>query len=323
LKTNNDSTDLFIGSSFGSGITSVHSSEKEGMDLNSAKRVALLTQAQQSLVFGVLGTALLRDWHLGGDAQAARLAKLFDVIRLLGQPSNDHTVPVELSTRDGYAQWAPTYDAPNLMIEAEESVVHSLVPPLVQQGSIVLDAACGTGRHLAWAESLGCRTIGVDLSESMLAVASVAAPSAALLRGDLLSLPLDSRSVDLALCSLALCHVSDLLSALRELARVLRPAGTLVVSDPHGRAAYAGGQGFVGAGGVTRARFVRNYYRQAHEWFAAFRDSGFIVESCDEPHMSAIDAARHPVAEYFPEATVAALREVPYLWVWSATRRHD
>jgi ubiquinone/menaquinone biosynthesis C-methylase UbiE len=288
------------------------------VDRERAERLSMLTQAQQSFVFGVMGASLLRDWNLGGDGQAKTLAELFAAVLLLEWPSDNPSLPVEIAVRDGYAEWAPNYDAPNLMIEVEESVVHSLIAPLVQPHTIVLDAACGTGRHLAWLETVGCRSIGVDLSESMLELASVAAPVAKLVQGDLLALPLQSGSVDVVVCSLALCHVPDLVSALRELARVLRPGGTLVVSDPHGRAAYSGGQGFIGAGGVTRGRFVRNHYRQANEWINAFRETAFAVESCHEPSMSASAAARHPAAEYFADATVAALSGVPYLWVWSA-----
>lgn len=293
------------------------------MDQGLADRLTRLTQAQRSLVLGMIGTSLLRDWYLGGDDQAERLADLFAAVRVLQRRSGDGSVPREVSPRDGYAEWASTYDEPNPMVEAEEALVHSLLAPMLRPGQTVLDAACGTGRHLAWLEGVGCRTVGVDLMGPMLRRACTAAPGARLIQGDLRALALDSGSVDLAICALALCHVPDLVSALRELARVLRPGGTLIVSDPHGRAAYAGGQGFFGPGGVTRPRFVRNHYRQAHDWFDAFRASGFVVESCHEPRMSVSDAARHPVAEYFPAAAVAALREVPYLWVWSASRCDD
>jgi ubiquinone/menaquinone biosynthesis C-methylase UbiE len=271
----------------------------------------------------MIGTSLLRDWYLGGGDQAERLEDLFAAVRVLEGRSGDGSVPREVFPRDGYAEWASTYDEPNPMIEAEEALVHSLLAPKLRPGKIVLDAACGTGRHLAWLEDADCRVIGVDLTRPMLQRASTAAPSASLFQCDLRALAFDSGSVDLAICSLALCHVPDLVSALRELSRVLRPGGTLVVSDPHGRAAYAGGQGFFGPGGVTRPRFVRNHYRQAHDWFDAFRVSGFVIESCHEPRMSASDAARHPVAEYFPAAAIAALRGVPYLWVWSASRCDD
>jgi ubiquinone/menaquinone biosynthesis C-methylase UbiE len=288
-----------------------------------ADRLGRLTQAQRSCVLGMIGTSLLRDWFLGGADQRERLEDLFAAVRVLDGRTGDGSVPREVLPRDGYAQWAATYDQPNPMVEAEEELVHSLLAAKLRPGNIVLDAACGTGRHLAWLEGVDCRAIGVDLTKPMLQRASVAAPSARLLQCDLRALALGSGSVDAVICSLALCHVPDLVSALRELARVLKPGGTLVVSDPHGRAAYAGGQGFFGAGGVTRPRFVRNHYRQAHEWFDAFRTCGFAIESCHEPGMSAADAARHPVAEFFPAAAVAALCEVPYLWVWSVSRYDD
>lgn len=292
------------------------------MDQEQTDRLTALTQAQRSFVLGVIGAALLRDWHRGSADQADRLAELFAAVRVLDRRNGDNGIPVEVSVRHGYAEWAPTYDQPNPMIDAEQSLVQTLLGPSLRPGVVVLDAACGTGRHTTWMEAQGCRVIGIDLTAAMLRRASAVAAHAAFVQGDLQALPLASGSVDVCVCALALCHLPHLMPALRELARVLRPGGRLVVSDPHGRGAYSGGQGFYGTGGVTRARFIRNYHRQASEWIAAFKDSGFTIESCHEPRLDAASATAHPVAGYFPEAAVAAFRDVPYLWIWSVIRHH-
>jgi hypothetical protein len=111
-------------------------------------------------------------------------------------------------------------------------------------------------------------------------------------------------------------------AALKELARVLRPEARLVVSDPHGRAAYVGGQGFYGSGGVTRANFIRNHYRQAAEWIEGFSASSFDIASCVEPRLTPRLVAEHPVAAYFPEAVAVAFGDSPFLWVWSVVRNY-
>ena len=290
------------------------------MSQEQADRLTGLTQAQRSLVLGVIGAALLRNWHQGGNDQADRLAELFGAVRLLDGHGADGR-PQEVPVRQGYAEWAPTYDGPNPMVEAEQSLVHSLLAPSLRPGVVVLDAACGTGRHTAWLEAKGCRAVGIDVTAAMLHRASARTERTGLVQGDLRALPLVSGSVDVCLCALALCHLPDLRPALRELARVLRPGGRLVVSDPHGRGEYTGGQGFYGTGGVARPRFVRNYHHQASEWIEAFGDSGFTIESCYEPRLDSLAVAAHPVADYFPEAVMAAFHDVPYLWIWSVIRR--
>jgi len=293
------------------------------MDQELADELTRLNQAQRSFVLGLIGTSLLRDWYLGGHDQANRLADLFAAVRVLDLRRTDEPVPLEVAAQVGYAEWAPTYDGPNPMIDAESSLLRSLIAPSLRPGAVVLDAACGTGRHTAWIAGKGCRTIGLDFTDAMLRRAVAAAPCAGFVQGDLRALPLASDSVDAAICSLALCHLPELTPPLRELARVLRPTGRLFVSDPHGRAAYAGGQGFFGEGGIARPRFIRNYYRQASEWIEAFAECGFLIESCHEPCMDAASAAAHPVARYFPDAALAALRDIPYLWIWSTIRADD
>lgn len=103
-------------------------------------------------------------------------------------------------------------------------------------GGRLLDAGCGTGRHLIPLRRRGYRIVGVDLSPAMLTEArgrlagtGMAAP---LLRGDLRSLPLGS-GFDGVLCldsPLALIlEDTGLAAALAEFHRVLRPAGALVI----------------------------------------------------------------------------------------------
>ncbi len=105
-------------------------------------------------------------------------------------------------------------------------------------GSIVLDVACGRGASaLALAERLGCRVIGVDLSTANIEAANAAAESGGLEHlvefqvGDAERLPQATDSVDAVLCECALCTFPDKATAVREIARVLRPGGSVGIAD--------------------------------------------------------------------------------------------
>ena len=77
------------------------------------------------------------------------------------------------------------------------------------------------------------RVTGIDSSDEMLEVARTRVPGASFSEGDLASLPLPDDAVDLVTTGLALTHVQDLRSVYAEFARVLRPGGSLIVSDVH------------------------------------------------------------------------------------------
>jgi SAM-dependent methyltransferase len=95
----------------------------------------------------------------------------------------------------------------------------------------ILDAGCGSGANLLRLARRG-RACGVDLSPEALRFCRERGASVA--RASLLSLPFRDASFDLVTAFDVLYHrwVSDELLAARELARVLRPGGLLLIREP-------------------------------------------------------------------------------------------
>ena len=106
-----------------------------------------------------------------------------------------------------------------------------------QPGEHVVDVACGTGvvaRQTAPRVGAAGTVVGVDINPAMLAVArSLPAPEGAFIEwreGSASALPLPDDAFDLALCQAGLQFFPDRLAALREMHRVLRPGGRVVLS---------------------------------------------------------------------------------------------
>lgn len=102
----------------------------------------------------------------------------------------------------------------------------ALVPPPERGGALLLDAACGGGL-LAPHLPPGYHHVGVDLSAPSLALA--AREGVAAVRGDVTALPLVDGCADVVVAGEILEHVAHLEVTVSELARVLRPGGTLVL----------------------------------------------------------------------------------------------
>ena len=115
-------------------------------------------------------------------------------------------------------------------VHGEATFVHGLVDP----GSRILDAGCGTGRVAIRLDRLGHTVVGVDVDASMLAVARREAPSLAWLEGDLAHLP-DGVAADAPYDAVVMAgNVVPLLAedtlpaVVTGLAGLLRPGGLLV-----------------------------------------------------------------------------------------------
>lgn len=115
-------------------------------------------------------------------------------------------------------------------------------------GAVVVDVGCGTGRALpALRAAVGRHgtVVGLDVTPQMLAVARARHGSqrAGLVLADARGLPLADASVDAVFAAGLLTHLPDTDAALRELARVTRTGGRLVLFHPSGRAALAARHG--------------------------------------------------------------------------------
>ena len=270
---------------------------------------------------GVEGLAVIRYHLLDPESVAPRVEEMTRIVETMDQFPNTIVVPmVRHDVDEGYTKWSESYDGPNPAIEAEELIVHPILESLA--GGAALDAACGTGRHAAKLDELGHRVIGVDATRAMLDVATAKLPGGDFREGRLEALPVDDNSVDVITCSLALTHVPSLGPVMREFARVLRPAGTIVLSDMHPVNTMLGGAiaGFPGADLTDGVPYVVNLTHQISDYIAAFNAANLTIVDCIEPVFGDAQVENVPSFAAIPEASRQAFAGLPFLLVWRLTR---
>jgi ubiquinone/menaquinone biosynthesis C-methylase UbiE len=159
------------------------------------------------------------------------------------------------------------------------------------RGKHVLDAACGPGLYAAELVARGARVTGFDQSPRMVSLCEERVPAGEFRVHDLAD-PLTwlpDASVDLVLFALALEYVNDRVAALRELHRVLRPGGALVLSRMHPT-----GDWLRQGGDYFEVRTVRETWQHnswdVHYWLSPLQatcdeifQAGFLIERLTEP----------------------------------------
>jgi ubiquinone/menaquinone biosynthesis C-methylase UbiE len=149
---------------------------------------------------------------------------------------------VELRTEYQDAEVAENYDrarfsslSGRIFQWAERRALQRVLRALPSQGSI-LDAPCGTGRLMPLFLDRGWRTMGVDISGEMIAVARRRTAGwnglTSFCRSDFLDIPLADRSVTATFSIRFLVHIApnERVSMLREFRRVSRRAVVISVS---------------------------------------------------------------------------------------------
>ncbi len=104
----------------------------------------------------------------------------------------------------------------------------------IEAGKIAADIGAGTGFITSGLLAAGVRVIAVDQSTEMLAQLQKKLGTDSGLdcrAGSAEELPIDSGSVDYVFANMFLHHVEDPPAAIREMARILKPGGRVVVTD--------------------------------------------------------------------------------------------
>ncbi|MGW4371811.1 class I SAM-dependent methyltransferase [Nocardia takedensis] len=100
----------------------------------------------------------------------------------------------------------------------------------------VLDAGCGPGLYITELLARGAHVIAIDAAANMIDLARRHAGGQITLRRHDLTQPLHwlpTNSIDTALLALVIHYIDDRTALLRELHRVLRPGGHLIISTSH------------------------------------------------------------------------------------------
>ena len=110
----------------------------------------------------------------------------------------------------------------------------------LEKGAHVLEVGSGTGNYTVELARKGLVLIGVEPSRSMLVIAKSKSNDITWLEGMAESIPLENELVDGVILMLTIHHWDDLLAGFKEVMRVLKPGGRVVLftSLPEQTASY-------------------------------------------------------------------------------------
>jgi ubiquinone/menaquinone biosynthesis C-methylase UbiE len=138
-----------------------------------------------------------------------------------------------MQLQEYFDQLAPTWDKE--LTQKRLKCLGNIVKELgIKPGYYVLDIGSGTGVLLPFLiAELGSegKIVALDFSAEMLVQAQAKnfPPIVGFAQADVLAIPLADNSVNLAICNSAFPHFNDKVKALKEIARVLRNNGRVVI----------------------------------------------------------------------------------------------
>lgn len=138
-----------------------------------------------------------------------------------------------LKVRNDYDKIAPHFAQTR---KKETFPEFSVFAPYIKPHANILDVGCGTGRAYRFIKNLkvDVKYIGIDISEKQIEAARQEFPEVPWQVGNMLSLPFENNRFDIVLAVAALHHLpyfADRLQALQEIHRILRPGGTVCLTN--------------------------------------------------------------------------------------------
>lgn len=165
-----------------------------------------------------------------------------------------------------------------------------------------LDVGCGEGRFCRMLQDNGVEASGIDPTPALISAAKARGRADAFLQASAEDLPFASASFDLAISYLSLIDITDYRAAINEMARVLKPGGTLLIANLNGFNTAGADKGWIeSAFGkplhypvdnylVERGNWVEwkgirviNHHRPMSAYIGALLDAGLALTFFDEP----------------------------------------
>lgn len=145
-----------------------------------------------------------------------------------------HEAASRLRPYDRFAAWATQYEDDALSRLLTSLALMATARLRLQPADWFLDVGCGTGAAVRAATATAQVAIGVDVSSAMIHRARTLSPNGRegrFIVGEAERLPFRSATFTAVLSTATLRHVTDPALAAREMTRVLRPGGRIVVAD--------------------------------------------------------------------------------------------
>jgi SAM-dependent methyltransferase len=144
-----------------------------------------------------------------------------------------------------------------------------------------IDVGCGEGRFCRMLKAAGVRPTGIDPTAAFIELAQQRDPGGDYRLGRAEQLEFPDASFDLAVSYITLVDIPDFRAAIREMARVLRPGGALLMANLTGFTSACADRGWVkDTDGEHLYYAVDNYLREAPIWLEW---TGIRVENWHRP----------------------------------------
>jgi SAM-dependent methyltransferase len=130
-----------------------------------------------------------------------------------------------------------------------------------------LDVGCGEGRFCRMLKSRGVDAVGVDPTSALIAVARTRDAQGTYVKATAERLPFRHEAFDLVVSYLSLIDIPDVEAAVPEMARVLRPGGTLLIANLNSFNTACADVGWVKDAGGRRVHYpIDNYLEERAMW---------------------------------------------------------
>lgn len=166
----------------------------------------------------------------------------------------------------------------------------------------VLDVGCGEGRFCRMLRQHGIETTGIDPTTALIEAARARDTQGVYMLGSAESLPFENGRFDLVVSYLSLIDIPDMNAAIREMARVLAPGGTLLIANLNSFNTACCDTGWVKDRSGHKLHYpidnyldersmwieyrgirIRNHHRPLSAYMRALVDAGLRMTFFDEP----------------------------------------